>query len=455
MMVKKLFTVTVGACAIAAIAGCSGSGNSPQPVTSVNPLQSKLQLAVGTANIFGDMPTAALTGLNVVTTFRQPTGAQAPGDTAALVNTPSLTGPFTVPTTTGAADDFGATIATGPASGEAGKSTIGATPQQPSGSTTIPPTTLGVAGGATGLGLEPFNYSVTGNPSSGAAGAPATFVPYAVPAYDALAATSAGDPNAFIPWGGPPAFDPNKDGKGARDNLSVDPSILGVSEGLDVFAGAKPATGTYTLNVNIVTSNSPGTGSVQTTANLRSAALLPAVTPPTAVSFDGNGGGSFAATLPAGVTEGYIQIVDVGPPQPASGAAVKSCNGSDVVHVYYTFHITASGTSTLPATSGPGNPGTTTPSICTAAQNTASNMGTASPADQITLQLIGFDYPAFAASYPNSNGNPAPTLAGPSGQADITISSQGAATQSATGAAIRIDRSQIRTRQALSLPRRR
>ncbi len=453
-MVNKIFAVAGSACLLAGLVACGGNGNSPQPVTAVNPLQGKLQLAVGTANVFGDTPAAALTGLNVVATFRQTQGAQTPGDTAALVNTPSLAGPFTLPAAAGTADDFGATIATGPASGEVGKSTIGATLQQASGSTSIPPSTLGVAGGATGLGLEPFNYTVTGNPSSGAAGIPATFVPYAVPAYDALAGSAAGDPNAFVPWGGPPAFDPNKDGKGERDGLALDPSILGLSEGLDVFAGVAPATGLYTLNVNIVTSNSPGTGSVQTTANLRSAALLPAVTPPTLVAFDGKGGGTFSATLPPGVSEGYIQIVDVGPPQPATGSAVKSCNGSDAVHVYYTFHITASGTYALPATSGPGTPTSTTPSICTSAQNTATNTAT-SDGDQITLQLIGFDYPAFAASYPNSSGNPAPTLAGPNGQADITVSSQGAEAQPAAAAAVRINRSQIKTRATPLLLRKR
>lgn len=315
----------------------------------------------------------------------------------------------------------------------------------------IPPSTLGVAGGATGLGLEPFNYTTTGT-SANAAGVPASFVPYTVPAYDALSP----DPNAFIPWGGPPAFDPNKDGKGERDNLALDPSILGLSEGLDVFAGVTPAVGTYALAVNIATSNSPGAGAVTTTARLTSGALLPAATPPTVASLDGKGGGSFAVTLPAGVTEGYIQIEDIGPP--TSGAATKSCNGSAAMPgptgnpAYYTIHVTASGTYTLPATSGPGSPGTTTPSICTSAQNTATNMGTTTDGDQFTLQFVGFDYPAFAASYPNSSGNPAPTLAGANGQADITISSQAAEVQPATaaaGAAIRVPASQLVRRATL------
>ncbi len=429
-MIKRLLAPAGALLSAVALASCSGNGNSPQSVTTVNPLTGKLQLAVGTANIFGDMPSVAKTGLNVVETFRQPQGAQAPGDTDALVDTPTLSGPFTLPTAVGMADDFGATIATGPSSGEAGKSTITSTPQQNPGTNgpSIPPSTLGVAGGATGLGLEPFNYTTTGT-SSNAAGVPATFVPYAVPAYDAVSP----DPNAFVPWGGPPAFDPNKDGKGERDTLALSPTILGLSEGLDVFEGVPPTLGTYTLAVNIATSNSPGAGTVTTTARLNSGALLPAATPPTVASLDGNGGGSFAVTLPAGVTEGYIQIEDIGPP--TTGAAKKSCNGSDGTPVYYTIHVTASGTFTLPATSGPGAPGTTVPSICTSAQNTATNMGTTTDGDQFTLQFVGFDYPAFAASYPNSNGNPAPTLAGANGQADITISSQAGQMQAAMAAA--------------------
>ncbi len=38
------------------------------------------------------------------------------------------------------------------------------------------------------------------------------------------------------------------------------------------------------------------------------------------------------------------------------------------------------------------------------------------------VQTIGFDYPAFEASYPHSLGNPAPPIAGNSGTSDITIS---------------------------------
>ena len=419
MLKKHIAVITSGALGVIALASCSGNGNSPQSVTTVNPLSGKLELSVGTANIFGDTPAAAVTGLNVVTTFRQPAGAQTVGDTDALVNTPTLSGPFTLPATAGTADGFGATIATGPAATEIGKGVIGSTPQQATGSSTIPASTLGESGGATGLGLEPFNYTATGT-SSNTFGAPTTFVPYAVPAYDTVAM----DPNAFIPWGGPPAFDPNKDGKGERDGSALSGTILGLSEGLDVFAGVVPATGTYTMSVSVPTS-ATGNGTVSTTATLASAALLPAITP-AVPALDGTGGGSFAVTLPAGVTEAYVQVVDIGP---ATTGAV-SCNGSSAnVPTYYTLHVTASGTAVLPDADGPtASAAATTPSLCTIAENTtASSTSTApltSDGDQYTVQTIGFDYPAYAASYPNSNGNPAPVIAGANGQSDITISSQ-------------------------------
>lgn len=399
----------VGATLAVGLSACSGSGSSPGSVTTVNPLQSKLQLAVGTANVFG-----ASTGLNVVVTLRQPQGAQNVGASAALVNTPTLTGPFTLAGTAGTPETvFGSSIQTGPTSAELGGHAITATPQQQPGTTNIPPSSFGVSGGAFGLGLEPFNQTVTGTSANGV-GTPATYVPYSVPLYDGTAA----DANAFVPWGGPPAFDPNQDGKGTRDNKGYPPGVLGVSEGLDVFNNFAPVVGAYTLAVSIPTSQSSN-GALTTTANLTSATALPNVVAQVP-TLDGNGGGTFPITLPAGVTEAYVQITDFGPPQPTAGSIV-GCNGAAAKPVYYTLEVKASGSPVLPATDGPGNPGTTTPSICTAAQNTAAN-GSAAPGDRFTIQVIGFDYPAYEASYPNSAGNPAPVLVGATGQTDITIS---------------------------------
>ena len=72
------------------------------------------------------------------------------------------------------------------------------------------------------------------------------------------------------------------------------------------------------------------------------------------------------------------------------------------------------GTVTLPAGS-----------FCTAAQNNDASGATDSDGDAFVVQSIGFDYPAFEIAYPQSLGNPSPSLAGTSAthQADITVSS--------------------------------
>jgi hypothetical protein len=82
--------------------------------------------------------------------------------------------------------------------------------------------------------------------------------------------------------------------------------------------------------------------------------------------------------------------------------------------VYYTVLMRASGTATLPAGA-----------LCSASDNSPPG-GTASDGDAFTVQVIGFDYPAFEAAYPSSLGNAAPSLVGlgASHQADVTISPQ-------------------------------
>jgi hypothetical protein len=65
------------------------------------------------------------------------------------------------------------------------------------------------------------------------------------------------------------------------------------------------------------------------------------------------------------------------------------------------------------------------PTICTAAQNTAANGGTATPADDIVVQMFGFDYPLYAATPQRVNQTipeKPPIANGTNGQADITIS---------------------------------
>ena len=411
------------------LAACSSSATAPYTPITNDPFGAKVQLAVGTANIFGDDPAPgrATRGLNVVVTSRQPAGYQHEGDTLPLVDTPSLHGPMTLPGAAGVPDQYGATVETGPGPGDAGGSTMSATRQQNSGAPTIPPSTFGVSGGATGWGIEPFNYT---NAGGNGFGQPASWAPWTAPFFDRRQLAGRVDANAFVPWGGPPAFDPFHDGKGTRDGNGEPPGVLGVELGLDVFSGVAVHAGTYALSEFIQTNTTSGT--LHAAATMHSTALLPNVAAPTGATLDGAGGGTFAVALPPGVSEAYLQVVDMGPAlEPSSsGSAAQpaSCNTAALAQpVYYSFVAHGSGTHVfaLPDGAGPGAPKSDVPSLCTQAQNVAANPSSSFPqvtADEFTLQVIGYDYPAFEANYPQSLGNPLPVLARPGGQSDVTIS---------------------------------
>jgi hypothetical protein len=424
MLLQKRLLL-VGTIAAFGLAGCSGSGTSPKSVTQASLASNVMQLSVGTANLYGDVPASAITGLNVVATYRQPAGSVLPGGSATLVNAPTLTGPFVVPGPSGTADSFNSTVQTGAATGEIGGHSFTSTLQGLAGVTS-----LGVDGGVFGYGIEPYNYTNSGIPSN--------ITPYNVP----LLSDPTVNLNTFIPWGGPPAFDANHDGQGTRDGHGYpkgggpagDQNTDGIPEGLDVFAHVVPVAGSYSLNVSIQANT--GTVTQAATATMASVALLPAVAP-AVPAVAATGGATFAVVLPAGLREAYIQVEDIGP------ATGTSCNGASAEPVFYTLFVTASGTATLPATDGPLG----APSLCTSAQNTAAaaNAGVTTDGDQFTVQTIGFDYPAYESSYPNSSGNPAPVIIGTGGQSDITVSSQALWAQPAGGALTRLSSTARRT----------
>jgi hypothetical protein len=425
----------------ATLSACTAGQTTAPPITQQNPLDpnySKLQLAVGTANIFG-----VASGLNVVSTLRQPNGTSAVG-----VDTPVITGPFAFaigPAAGGAlgADPYMTLVNSGPSLLETSgvPVSIRGTPQSvvpgtpfcdgpgpcPGG---VAPntTTFGQSGGVFAMGLAPYNHV-------GTTGQAYSYQPYPQPLYN-----NTGH-NNFVPWGGPPAFDPDNNGMGTRDGLiplGTDsfgvPFFLGVGEGVMVFNAVTPATGAYTLTTQIATlgnNGQPITGNIAVSATLSSLALLPLVNAPV-VTPTGAGNATFTATVPAGVTQAYVQIIDYGPnagPTHASLTApnCQSSKGTKFAPVYYTVEITASGTYSLGPLHGPntalsGTSVTPSPSICTAAQNTAA--GTDVVGDNISVQMIGFDYPAYQAalSLTQATTPQAPQITGPSGQSDITIS---------------------------------
>jgi hypothetical protein len=397
-----ILTATVAAALI--LGGCSGSGSSPaSPTTVASVSADTLQMNVGTANLAGTL------GTNVAVTYRQVAGQTDPGGSAVLVSSPTLTVPNNLTGTAGGADSFGATILTGPASGELGTKQMLSLTQAPGATGS---STFGIDGGAFGLGLEPFNY-VAPLGSAGVTGTPANVVPYPVPVYDPLGGSPANgtgtNPNSFIPAGGPPAFNL------AGNVAATQAGFNGISEGLDVFALA-PAVGTYTVGVSVPANT--GTVTATASAAITTLAPLPLFAPPVA-TLAASGALTVTYVLPAGVTEAYIQVTDYGPTVVQGSALGTSCvTGADgapaslASPVYYTIQVTSSGTSTLPAGS-----------ICTAALNTTANAA-ASDGDAFVVQGVGFDYPAFEASYPSSLGKPAPSLTGSARgtQADLTVS---------------------------------
>ncbi len=404
--------ILTGAIAIA-LTACSANPNSPIAPTNPAVIQNNvLQFAVGTARL----PNGTF-GLNVVTTFRQPTGGFAPGDSGALVDTPTLTLPAAVAGTAGVASSYDAlsTALTGPATGEIGTTSIGGS-SQAAGTTTV--TTFGQSGGAFGLGLEPFNaYGPANAPSVTKIGTPFQVAPYPVPLYD----TVANDPNQFVPWGGPPAFVlPNSSGNSVVGNSNYPTGTAGISEGLDVFASIAPvANGSYGLSVS-VPANTGATSVAAPPFTLPAAPTQVGVATPPSYSVTTNTFGAFA--LPTNAIEAYVEVVDYGP-NPTASTQPASCNGSSKASpVYYTLWTNSGTLPTLPAAQGPNG----SPTLCSAAQNTAAD-GAATPGDDIVIQQISFDYPAYEMSYTGVNGTgsagiPNPPYLGANKSDDLAIS---------------------------------
>lgn len=449
---KNIARLVSGVAAALALTACT-AGQTPGPsLSSVNPLDpnySKLQFAVGTANLYGTS-----TGLNVVSTLRQPNGHSAVG-----VDSPTITGPFTI--TAGAAPANGSlsdpytTITTGgPSLAESGSNpvSIGSTPQSVhpgtpfcdtigtvAGFTTCPSgispnaSTFGESGGVFAMGLAPYNARAETAQSY-------SYAPYAQPFY-------AQNNRVFVPWGGPPAFDPDANGMGTRDGLVVSdidsfnqPYFLGVGEGLSAFQGVTPGAGAYSLTVQICTAAAGGgsCGNLSANASLTSVAPLATISSPTVVpDGSGDGGATLNVVLPAGVTEGLVQIVDYGPGGGPlnGGGSVGNCHGPKgeaFSPVYYTIHVTASGAYALPPSDGPninlnGGKNNLTPShsICTLLDNQAPPDGVTpqNAGDNFTVEMIGFDYPAYeaAVSLIGSSVPQAPPITGAGGQADLTL----------------------------------
>jgi hypothetical protein len=377
---RKLSLMALGVAVV--LGGCSTSGNTgvPPAQQTADLSQNKLQFAVGTANIAGTP------GLNTVVTYRQPNGQDG-----TLLNTPTITLPFT---NTATAAQAGA---------DAGTNRISGSPQPVVG-TAASPSTFGSSGGAFAYGFQPDNSTTGGGVS---------FARYALPIYGAGTAPPFTTTTATaIPYiGGPPAY-PN-----VRD-ATFPAGFVGYPMGFTDFR-LTPVVGTYGLTLQVPTGFTPGGTPTSTTVSasgtLASTATLPTFPTPTFTpTLSGGaftGGGTINVTVPAGVTEALITL------QNRDGSCYPGSNGPPA---YFTFLTKTPGAQviTVPANLGPTfGPQTITKTLC--------------PGDRYRLYAVGFNYPAYESGPPNST-SPTPTIAGANGQADITTSAIGTGTSPAT-----------------------
>ena len=377
------------------VAGCtSGNGALEPGFTSTNLNATvKAQIAVGVAT-FND----GSTGLNVVTTFRQ----QTKGLSATLLNTPTITGPFTVPagSTGSQSGPSTGTFSTSECAKNVDDGTghiSGSAQSVVTASATC--STFGQAGLVLAYGIAPENSTTAQAPSFIQYGDfNALGDLYGAPFYgdpctesDCVGDSATDADGNLLPGyagagyaafrGGPPAF-PN-----AR--LGTYPTgFLGYGLGFNTFA-MSPAAGTYNLSINVPSGNTAGATIVAPSTTLTNTTGLPAfVASPTFVE-DGTGGGTASCVAPAGVTETLVELFDAG------------------TDSWYTQVVQGGGAVTS-----------------TFADNLGAGVGTAGPTlntgDGYEITCIGADYPLYE-SEPTLNTSQTPTLMGSNGQADITF----------------------------------
>lgn len=386
-MYKKAFGA-IGASVL--LASCTSGNSAIEPAfTSVNVAANKLVFAVGTANYQG-----AITGLNTVVSFRQSNGLSG-----TLVNTPAITGPtgFLVPSVTSAGVD-----------GATARITGAPQSQQPGG--TVTADTFGQAGGAFSYGFLPLN-STNSFVASGNTG----YTPYTQPFYAEPLPNGAS--TKFL--GGPPAYTNVRTG-------TYPAGFVGFTQGFNIFAGTTLAMGSYGLQLTIP--SSPTTNvTVATSATLGSTKALPTYANPI-VADDGTNGATITLTIPAGVNETIVDVVDTG--QDVNALSPVPCHGSYSAPYYYTVVDHTAGPATV-AVHLPGNVGPTSPV-------TNSATPTLCKGDDYTAYAVGTNYRA----YESGPGQPDPAgtaampnfLTGP--QADITISAPGSSTSGIYGQSI-------------------
>ncbi|MBV8491623.1 MAG: hypothetical protein JO199_13945 [Candidatus Eremiobacteraeota bacterium] len=343
----------LAAALLPALAACTtGQANTTPPIVPnpppVNDSSVVLQMSVGTVNFDG-----IAAGLNVLETFRGNNGY-----TAIPITTASLQGPKGFRAPSGSKD---------PGSGQ----------------TSIP---LGNAGNGFVLGTgisAPLSVFAAadgwgvGPPSCSCAGV--NFYPFQPQFADATLLPlfpQGGEPF----YGGPPAYPPTTLVASARSALVSIPS--GWAEGFYFLGLDKPPpAGNYTFAASFVQNQLVTT--IQTHAKLNSARLLPSLSGLTTVSSDRKGGLIVAMTLPHGVTQALVNVIDPAVP-PASYPGVAPCTTG---LGFATLLFTKSGTQRIPDDLGNYGQGGA-PTFC--------------KGDLLNVQIMGFDYDDFDLGPPNN-----------------------------------------------------
>lgn len=391
---------------VASAVGCSSGtvGSVPAQKDGVIPgSNAVLQFAVGTATVgltagnCYDKTAPPFYGLNVMETFRQPSGASA-----VLYDTPSVSGP---PGFVGDSANGAPTATISNAFGGYQTSADRAAGVQ-----------ITETGSVNELGAFGFGFAGESLISSGP-----VYEQSALPAFDytqKLCARS--NVGIYYPKyvGGPPAWPAVNNG--LFPNFGTNGfGFVGYNMGFFDYLStpaAIPPTGTYTLDVaipvgagttsaGVLTGGPASVTHVAANASLASNAPLPLFPKPSATTDPAHPGGLLiTASVPSGVTQAFAEVA----------VTTQGLNSTTTTLEYYTI--------ALPVTS-PGAPVTVAlpANLGIPLANSSTPTATVPPGSSYTVSCVGFDYDALGASYPR-NTSQRPSIAGPNGQADITTS---------------------------------
>jgi hypothetical protein len=418
---SRAFRGTAALAMAAALAGCTtGQVGVGPPVSSAAAGSFTLKFGVGTATI-GTTLGKSIIGLNVTATFRQ-SNAQ----NATATNTPTLTGPATFKINNA---PFHSITGITPGALEA------AAAQAQQGNPYVPPTNALFATefGVFGDGMDQLNLIDTQAFAIAFPGSIGYGFDGCGPQLDGTGPTSNGQTEGFeytpmpkqvslpcpggglgIPgvvqqsyYGGPPAW-PAPQGYGQPTGF------IGFPLGFLDFDDVTPVAGTYSLDVAYsINATATQYAHADATARLANVAPLAGFTTPV-VSPQSDGSGLVTVNVPPGVTEALVMVV-------ATACQLDPTTGVTLAPRHFSLLTRQIGPQSLLLSSKLGPPdssGNPTDTFCTAADDQKPN---ASSNHSFTVSAVGFDYPAFEASYPQST-TPGPTIANAAGQADVTTS---------------------------------